>query len=259
MSKQVLLYDKSPLTKKRKNTKDKKKKPKQKQKQKQTVKQNVEVKVQSSGGSSGGGGGFIPSPFQDRTGENVRIQNLIDTIQKQQQKQQQQAKAPEPAPRAPEPEPLYRASIPRPDIYPNIFDIPGFPTPTFIQRKPNTDSRSLYEKIVDDNKKIQDDLNELDKDEEEFMREQAEQYRREEEADKKKAPRSDKGKARGSTKQKYLDIGIEEGIPLGRDIQNEYVMAVEQKQDRALQPGQMRLMPTAEEQPASSSSDILFA
>ena len=257
MSKQVLLYDKPPLTKKGKKTKDKKKKPKQKQKQKQTVRQNVDVKVQSSGGSSGGGGGFIPSPFQDRTGENVRIQNLIDTIQKQQQKQQQQAKAPEPAAREPEPAPK---PTPIPDIYPNVFDTPGFPAPTFIKRKPNTDSRSLFEKIADDNKKIQDDLNELDKDEEEFMREQAEQYMREEEADKKRATRSDKGKARGSTKQKYLNIGIEEGIPLGRDIQNEYVMAVEQKQDRALQPGQMRLMPTAEEQPASSSSsNILFA
>lgn len=64
---------------------DKRKKPKQKQKQKQTVKQNVKVSVQSSGGSGGGGSGSpfpqsVPQPFTDRSGENVRLQNLVEQI-----------------------------------------------------------------------------------------------------------------------------------------------------------------------------------
>ena len=64
---------------------DKRKKPKQKQKQKQIVKQNVKVTVQSSGGSGGGGTGSpfpqsVPQPFTDKSGENVRLQNLIQQI-----------------------------------------------------------------------------------------------------------------------------------------------------------------------------------
>ena len=71
------------LIKKTKKIKKEKKRQKQKQKQKQNVKQSVEVKVQSSGGSSaGGGGGYVPSAFQDRTGENVRLQNILDVLQK---------------------------------------------------------------------------------------------------------------------------------------------------------------------------------
>lgn len=58
---------------------DKRKKPKQKQKQKQIVKTNVKVSVQSSGGS-GGGGSSMPQPFTDRSGENVRLQNLIEQL-----------------------------------------------------------------------------------------------------------------------------------------------------------------------------------
>jgi len=61
---------------------DKKKKLKQKQKQKQVVKQNVKVTVQSSGGS-GGGGSSMPQAFTDRSGENIRLQNLIDQLTRQ--------------------------------------------------------------------------------------------------------------------------------------------------------------------------------
>lgn len=66
-----------PLIKKDK--KRQKPKPKQKQKQKQVVKQNVKVTVQSSGGS-GGGGTSVPSAFSDRSGENVRLQNLVEQL-----------------------------------------------------------------------------------------------------------------------------------------------------------------------------------
>jgi len=58
---------------------DKKKKLKQKQKQKQVVKQSVKVTVQSSGGS-GGGGSSVPSRFTDTSGENVRLQGLIEQL-----------------------------------------------------------------------------------------------------------------------------------------------------------------------------------
>lgn len=57
----------------------KRKKPKQKQKQKQIVKQNVKVTVQSSGGS-GGGGSSMPQPFIDKSGENVRLQSILEQI-----------------------------------------------------------------------------------------------------------------------------------------------------------------------------------
>lgn len=54
-------------------------------------------------------------------------------------------------------------------------------------------------------------------------------------------------------------IGIAEGIPLGRNIQNELVMKVEQMQARKMQPGQLRLVPNEQNQPASSSSQVNFA
>ena len=56
---------------------EKKPKPKQKQKQKQIVKTNVKVNVQSAGG---GGGATMPQAFGDRTGENVRLMNLVEQL-----------------------------------------------------------------------------------------------------------------------------------------------------------------------------------
>jgi len=66
-----------------KEKKDKKKKLKQKQKQKQVVKTSVKVNVQSSGGSGGGGSSMpqaIPQPFTDRSGENIKLQSLIEQL-----------------------------------------------------------------------------------------------------------------------------------------------------------------------------------
>jgi hypothetical protein len=79
--------------------------------------------------------------------------------------------------------------------------------------------------------------------------------------------RSDYGQKRGSTKEKAFlegliagtEAGLDIGIPVGRDVQNTEVMNVEQLQSRKIKPGQMTLVPTAEQQPASSSSDINFA
>ncbi len=80
----------------------------------------------------------------------------------------------------------------------------------------------------------------------------------------KRKPRSDKGLSRGSTKEKYKQVGFQEGIPAGRNIQNEFVMGVEQMQNRRIKQGQMRLVPTEEtiaNAPAqsSSSADLNFA
>lgn len=80
----------------------------------------------------------------------------------------------------------------------------------------------------------------------------------------KRKPRSDKGISRGSTKEKYKQVGFQEGVPAGRNIQNEFVMGVEQMQNRRIKPGQMRLVPTEatiENAPAqsSSSAELNFA
>lgn len=80
---------------------------------------------------------------------------------------------------------------------------------------------------------------------------------------KKRGPK--KGTKYGSTKEKYKQVGFQEGVPAGRNIQNEFVMGVEQLQARRINPGQMRLVPNEEtpmlEQPveSSSSSAINFA
>lgn len=65
------------LASKKKKAIEKKPKPKQKQKQKQIVKTNVKVNVQSAGG---GGGTTMPQAFGDRTGENVRLMNLVEQL-----------------------------------------------------------------------------------------------------------------------------------------------------------------------------------
>lgn len=79
-------------SKKMKKKKEKKqKKQKQKQKQKQIVKTNVKVNVQSSGGGGGSGGSSIPQyqpmppQFRDTSGENVKLNNILDTMKKQQE------------------------------------------------------------------------------------------------------------------------------------------------------------------------------
>ena len=72
----------------------KQRKQKQKQKQKQIVKTNVKVNVQSSGGSGGSSMPSsipqqpyytIPPQFKDISGENVKLNNIIDTMKKQQE------------------------------------------------------------------------------------------------------------------------------------------------------------------------------
>jgi len=80
---------------------------------------------------------------------------------------------------------------------------------------------------------------------------------------KQKPPRKDKGIPRGSIKERVFAEGVEQGIDIGvatgRDVQNTEVMNVEQLQARKIQPGQLKLIPNEQNQPASSSSDINFA
>ena len=83
-----------------------------------------------------------------------------------------------------------------------------------------------------------------------------------EEIKKKRGPQ--KGVKYGSTKEKYKEVGFQEGIPAGRNIQNEFVMGVEQMQNRKILPGQFTLRPPtppAMEAPieSGSSSNINFA
>lgn len=130
--------------KKTKKIKKDKKRQKQKQKQKQNVKQNVEVKVQSSGGSSAGGGsGYIPSAFQDRTGENVRLQNILDVLQKS-------AKA---SVSAPVP---VSAPAPAPKIKKSLFESLGNIN---IISKPNIENESLFNRIAISGNKAEEEMN----------------------------------------------------------------------------------------------------
>jgi hypothetical protein len=129
--------------KKTKKIKKEKKRQKQKQKQKQNVKQSVEVKVQSSGGSSaGGGGGYVPSAFQDRTGENVRLQNILDVLQKS-------AKASVSAPA-----PVY---VPPPAPKKSLFSLPS--SNINIMSKPNIENESLLNRVVIAGNKAEDEMN----------------------------------------------------------------------------------------------------
>jgi hypothetical protein len=160
--KEILLYDEPPK-KKTKKVKKEKKRQKQKQKQKQNVKQNVEVKVQSSGGAgAGAGSGYIPMQFQDRTGENMKIQNLIDTLQKQ------TSKAPVVAPVIPQPEreaKKFSEMFSRP-----TFDLPseyffsasemsGDQPNIKIPRKVDTSNLSLYDRISIGNNNADNEMN----------------------------------------------------------------------------------------------------
>lgn len=80
---------------------------------------------------------------------------------------------------------------------------------------------------------------------------------------KKRVPRKDKGIPRGSIKEKYIleglqqgvEQGLDIGIPVGRDVQNEFVMGVEKS---AKIPAVFRVTPNEQNQPASSSSNMVF-
>jgi hypothetical protein len=175
MPKENLLYDEPP---KKKTKKDKKKKLKQKQKQKQIVKTNVKVNVQSSGGAGAGTSGYVPYQFQDRTGENMRIQNLIDTLQKQTSRPpvvppvvqearppviQGPAVIPRPQRRAPSPPKFKAPFIPSftapSEYFFSASEMEGDPVRVRIPRRPDTSNLSLYERVDLGNRRADSEMN----------------------------------------------------------------------------------------------------
>lgn len=215
---------------------------KKSQKLKQVQKVNVNV-------TSGGGGGtsapapFIPQQFRDTSGENIRLENIIKSVTDNLARGNILGRAPAPVFAAPE-------------VAPNPANDSA--TTNAVFNAPINNTQSLPEIILGATETITP-------------------VKRKKipalptptpSTEKQRKERADKGLARGSIKEKaYLEglmqgteQGIDIGVPTGRDIQNKAVMDIEQMQSRALQPGQLRMVPTAEEQPASSSfSDINFA
>jgi hypothetical protein len=267
-----------------------KKKLRQKQKQKQQ--QNVRVNItQTGGGASGGGGGggsfpvFIPQPipqqFRDTSGENVKLTGLIKNLENKIANFRfpvAQAPIPNPANDAATQTAVFNAPINyNDDLAESVLRAenilpPEPPTESNLVpdalNAPITYNDSLEEQVLraenllpsKPKKKKPAFIIEGEETGGETATEESSIIR---EIKKKRGPQ--KGTKYGSTKEKYRQVGLEEGIPLGRNIQNEFVMGVEQLQARAIQPNQMRLVPNEEtpmlEQPvqsSSSSSELTF-
>jgi len=266
----------------KKSTKKREVKPKKlRQKQKQKQQQNVRVNVtQTGGGASGGGGGGgsfpvyipqqiqqpIPQQFRDTSGENMRLTGLIENLENKiaNFKLPVAPVAVEPAPNPANDAATQTAVFNAPITYNDdlaeevvreitkIESAKNTPAkPPSVFNAPNENNASLMERIIPRETGY------------------ASEYGGETDTGsaRKRKPRKDKGVSRGSIKEKYRQVGFEEGVPTGRNIQNEFVMGVEQMQNRAIKPGQMRLVPNEEtpvlEQPvqssSSSSSNINFA
>lgn len=262
----------------KKSTKKREVKPKKlRQKQKQKQQQNVRVNVtQTGGGASGGGGGgsfpvYIPQQtpqqFRDTSGENVKLTGLIQSLENKIANFRPPVVAPvavEPAPNPANDAATQTAVFNAPITYNddlaeevireiNQMGIKPKPVakPPAVFNAPNENNASLMERINPPDTGYVSEYGGGETDT----------------TPKPRKPRKDKGVSRGSIKEKYKQVGFAEGIPAGRNIQNEFVMGVEQLQARAIQPGQMRLVPNEEtpvlEQPvqssSSSSSNINFA
>lgn len=238
------------------------------QKLKQTQRVNVNI-------TSGGGGGgtaaptpFVPPAFRDTSGENVQLLNLIKSVSANMNRGNILGRAAAPEFVAPEvvPNPANDATTTTavfnsPITYNddlaeqvlreiNQMGIKPKPItkPPRVFNAPNTNNLSLADRLLP------------------AQTGYASEYGGETDtgSTRKRKPRKDKGLSRGSTKEKYKEVGFQEGIPAGRNIQNEFVMGVEQMQNRAIKPGQMRLVPTEDMMvniPAqsSSSAELNFA
>lgn len=266
----------------KKSTKKREVKPKKlRQKQKQKQQQNVRVNVtQTGGGASGGGGGGgsfpvyipqqiqqpIPQQFRDTSGENMRLTGLIENLENKiaNFKLPVAPVATEPAPNPANDAATQTAVFNAPITYNDdlaeevireidqmVLKPKPIAKPPAVFNAPNENNASLMERIKPPDTGYVSEYGGGETDT----------------TPKPRKPRKDKGVSRGSIKEKYKQVGFAEGIPAGRNIQNEFVMGVEQLQARAIQPGQMRLVPNEEtpvlEQPvqssSSSSSNINFA
>jgi hypothetical protein len=259
----------------KKSTKKREVKPKKlRQKQKQKQQQNVKVNVtQTGGGASGGGGGSFPvyipqqtpQQFRDTSGENVKLTGLIQSLENRIANFRPPVVAPVAVQPAPNPvndsattTAVFNAPITYNDdlaeeVIREIDQMVLKPKPTAkappIFNAPNDNNMTLADRIIPQESGYVSEYGGGETDTP---------------STRKRKPRKDKGVARGSIKEKYKEVGFQEGIPAGRNIQNEFVMGVEQMRDRQIQPGQMRLVPTEEmmvNAPAqsSSSSAVNFA
>jgi hypothetical protein len=241
---------------------------KKSQKLKQIQKVNVQVTSGGGGGGTAAPAPFIPQQFRDTSGENVQLLNLVKSVSDNLARGNILGRAPAPAviPTEETPNPandaatttaVFNAPITyNDDLAEQVIreiDKMGIkpkpiakPPPAF--NAPNTNNLSLADRLLP------------------AQTGYASEYGGETDtgSTRKRKPRKDKGLSRGSTKEKYKEVGFQEGIPAGRDIQNEFVMGVEQMQNRAMLPGQFTLQPPAPpamEAPmqSGSSSDINFA
>ncbi len=253
---------------------------KKSQKLKQVQKVNVNV---TSGGGGGGSSApsVVPQQFRDTRGENVRLENILSSISRRLNASEVKA-----IPEQPVPIVTIRDQGVPVQFAQSEPDIPTTPIPT--QSTPNMPDavmnpagsvETIFNAPINNTQSLPELVADFERGYEELYGgapETITPVKRKPkkipaipaptfdmETPKKRAPRKDKGVPRGSIKKKYIDVGIEQGIPVGRDIQNQYVMDVEQLQSRAIQPGQMRLVsntPVMEPSFASSSSaDINFA
>ena len=236
----------------------------------QKLKQTQRVTVNITSGGGGGGSTaptpFIPQPFRDTSGENVPLMNLIKSVSEKMTRGNILGKAP-----------VFAA----PEVPPNPAN--DATTTSAVFNAPITYNDDLAEEVVREITKIESErntpakppaifntpnTNNLSLAERVIPRETgyASEYGGETDTGsvRRRKQRSDKGVSRGSTKEKYKQVGFQEGVPAGRNIQNEFVMGVEQMQNRRIKPGQMRLVPTEatmENAPAqsSSSAELNFA
>lgn len=254
----------------KKSTKKREVKPKKlRQKQKQKQQQNVRINLTQSGGG-GGGGSFpvyipqqTPQQFRDTSGENVKLTGLIQSLENRIANFRPPVVAPvaEPAPNPANDSATTTAVFNAPnnnadnlaeEVIREINQLGIKPKPVAkappVFNAPNDNNMSLADRIIPPETGY------------------VSEYGAETDTGsvRKRKPRKDKGVARGSIKEKYKEVGFQEGVPAGRNIQNEFVMGVEQLQARRINQGQMRLVPneeTMENAPAqsSSSSAVNFA
>ena len=243
-------------------------------KKSQKLKQTQRVTVNITSGGGGGGSTaptpFIPQQFRDTSGENVPLMNLIKSVSDNLARGNILGKAPVfAAPEVP-PNPANDASTTKAvfnapitynddlaeEVVREITKIesarntPAKPPAVF--NAPNTNNVSLTDRLVSPQTGYASEYGGAESEPSSIVGE----------IKKKRGPK--KGTKYGSTKEKYKQVGFQEGVPVGRNIQNEFVMGVEQMQNRAIAPGQMRLVPTEETMenaPAqsSSSAELNFA
>lgn len=224
---------------------------KKSQKLKQIQKVNVQVTSGGGGGGTAAPAPFIPQQFRDTSGENVQLLNLVKSVSDNLARGNILGRAPAAAviPTEETPNPANDAA-----------------TTTAVFNAPITYNDTIPEQILREEGNLPSEGKRRRKkkpililEEEAAMPEPVSIV---EEIKKKRGPQ--KGVKYGSTKEKYKEVGFQEGIPAGRNIQNEFVMGVEQMQNRAILPGQFTLQPPAPpamEAPiqSGSSNDINFA